>query len=241
MRKFAFIAFLAAAFTGCATAQQTTPSGSNLPVKTAAPANAVSSTRPASSPVDRGTVAGRTYTNKSFGFDITFPDTWLVADDNYLAYMKSHGVDLTPKPPKAATPLGQGQLDAAFKRVDVLISAYRSLPGSAENSVVRVAVEDVRHVNTNRPIKDAVDYIDLLRSTFLLAKMPDDFDYSETQAEKLGSHQFAYLDTAGKEGKSRIYATVRNGYAILFILNYTADADLDTFRDMLARAHFTAK
>jgi hypothetical protein len=213
----------------------------SLPSKLPAKSISAASTAPTVAPVDHGIVSGRTYSNKTFGFAITFPDTWLIADDQYLVYMRSRGVDLTPKPPKAASALAQGQLDAAFKRVTVLISAYRSPPGSRENSVLLVAVEDVRHVNTSRPVKDAVDYIDLLRSTFQLAEMPADFSYTETQAEKLGSHQFAFLDTSGREGKSRLYATVRNGFAILFILNYTADEDLDTFRDTLARASFSVK
>ena len=31
---------------------------------------------------DRGTVSGRTYTNHGLGFEITFPNTWLVRDDD---------------------------------------------------------------------------------------------------------------------------------------------------------------
>jgi hypothetical protein len=170
---------------------------------------------------------------------------WLVVDDKVLATAKTKGFDLDLKPPKAANPLVQSQLEAAFKRVTVLVSAYRSPPGTADNAVIYVAVEDVRNLNTNRPVKDAVDYIDLIRSTYQstyqLAKEPPDFEYSETQAEKLGRREFAYLDTASKEGKSRLYVTVRGGYAIIFSLNYSSEADLATFRDVLARADFSLK
>jgi hypothetical protein len=132
-------------------------------------------------------------------------------------------------------------VDAAFNRLKILLTAYRSLPGTAGNAVARVAVENVRTLNTNRPVKDAVDYIDLMRSQMSLVKMPAAYTYSETQAERLGSNQFAFIDSSDKSQKTRVYVTVRGGYAILFSLNYTADDDLETFRDALARATFTTK
>jgi protein tyrosine phosphatase (PTP) superfamily phosphohydrolase (DUF442 family) len=45
-------------------------------------------------------------------------------------------------------------------------------------------------------VKDAVDYFDLMRSQFAVMKLAADFKYSETQAEKLGLKQFAFLDTS---------------------------------------------
>jgi hypothetical protein len=191
--------------------------------------------------VPRGTVSGRTYSNRGFGFSITFPDTWLIPGDDFAAYMKKAGYDITPKPPRAATAADQRKVDAAFNRLKILLTAYRSLPGTAGNAVARVAVENVRTLNTNRPVKDAVDYIDLMRSQMSLVKMPAAYTYSETQAERLGSNQFAFIDSSDKSQKTRVYVTVRGGYAILFSLNYTADDDLETFRDALARATFTTK
>ena len=246
MRDFSIL-ILSVGMFGAACAQ-TAQVPANLPAKPSSPGNVASRTVTGPSAVgaiDRGTVAGQTYVNKSFGFEVTFPDMWLVVDDKVLANAKTKGFDLDLKPPKAANSLVQSQLEAAFKRVTVLVSAYRSPPGSPENAVAYVAVEDVRNLNTNRPVKDAVDYVDLIRSTYQstykLANMPPDFQYSETEAERLGSDQYAYLDTVSKEGKSRLYVTVRGGYAILFSLNYSSDADLATFRDMLARANFSLK
>jgi hypothetical protein len=54
--------------------------------------------------VDRGKVDGRTYENKTLGFTVTFPDTWLIPGDDFIAYMKKAGFDIAPKPPKAANP-----------------------------------------------------------------------------------------------------------------------------------------
>jgi hypothetical protein len=189
-------------------------------------------------PVPTGTVTGRTYTDRGLGFEITFPDTWLIAGDDFIGYMKAKGFDLTPRPPKAADLASQGKVNADFKRLRILLTAYRSLPGTAENGVVRIAAESIRSLNTNRPVTDAVDYVDLMRSQLAAVRMPASFKYSETQAEKLGNNQFAYIDTSQGEVKTRVYVTVRNGYAILFSLDYFLDSDLETFRDFLARANF---
>jgi hypothetical protein len=191
--------------------------------------------------VPKGTVSGRTYTNKGLGFSITFPDTWLIPGDDFVAYMKKAGFDISPKPPKAANPADQKKVDAAFYRLKILLTAYRSLPGTEGNSVARIAVENVKLLNTNWPVKDAVDYVDLVRSQMNSVKMPADQRFSETQAEKLGENQYAFIDTSDKSTKTRMYVTVRNGYAILFSLNYTTNEDLETFRDVLARTQFTTK
>jgi hypothetical protein len=87
-------------------------------------------------------------------------------------------------------------------------------------------------------VKDAVDYFDLMRSHFAVMKLPPDFKYSETQAEKLGAKQFAFIDTSTRAGKKRMYATVRDGYAIMFILSYSKPEDLVTMRQILATGDF---
>jgi hypothetical protein len=236
MKNIYFGLAVAASFVSAASAQA---KRSAAPRKTVvnAPSSAVS--RPVVIP--SGSVSGRTYSNKTLGFAITFPDTWLIAGDDFAAYMKSKGFDLTPKPPRAANPLDQKKVTAAFDRLKIVATAYRSLPGTDGNAVARIAIEDVRKLNTNRPVKDAVDYVDLMRSEMRLIKMPAGFKYSETQAEKLGAHQFAFIESSDQTSRTRIYVTVRRGYAILFSLNFSADDDLETFRDMLARADLALK
>ena len=90
-------------------------------------------------------------------------------------------------------------------------------------------------------VEDAVDYFDLVRSQYAAMKLPPDFKYSETQAEQLGSKQFAFLDTSGAAGKKRMYATIRKGFAIMFTLSYTNDDDLQTFRQILSDGNFALK
>lgn len=187
------------------------------------------------SAVDEGTVVGRTYTNEGFNFEITFPDTWLIPDKDFEAYMLSQGFDLRVKPPTAANPKDQAALKKAADRVKILLTAYRSMPGMTDNAIMRVSVEEL---SANPQIKDAVDYFDAMRASFKVAKLPADFTYTETDAEQLGAKQFAFIDVSTSEGKKRMYATVKNGYAIMFTLSYTKTEDLQTMREVLSNGSF---
>jgi hypothetical protein len=182
-----------------------------------------------------GKVSGRTYTNTVHGFRITFPDAWLVPDRDFENVMKSKGFDITLKAPENLRGAGKLQIEKALEKVKLLVTSYRSLPGSTDNAILRVSVEDLRTVPA---VKDAVDYFDLMRSQFAVMKVAADFKYSETQAEKLGAKQFAFLDTSSIAGKKRMYATVRNGFAIMFTLSYTKPEDLATMRQILATGNF---
>ncbi len=182
-----------------------------------------------------GEVSGRTYTNSVYGFRITFPETWLIPGSDFEDQMRSRGHDISLKAPENLGPASKLQVERSLSKVKVLVTAYRSVPGSNDNAIIRVALEDL---TLTPQVKDAVDYFDLMRSQFAVMKLPADFKYSETQAEKLGAKQFAFLDTSSNAGKKRMYATVRNGYAIFFTLSYTKPEDLAAMRQVLAGGDF---
>jgi hypothetical protein len=229
MRVFAFFTILSVTFP---VAAQSIPANPLPEKKVGATVVAVTDAS------DRGTVSGRTYTNHGLAFEVTFPDTWLIPGDDFEDYMKSNGFDVSLKPSNDIGKASKLQLDRYLQNVQILLTAYRSMPGTADNGIVRISTEDIR---LNPGIKDAVDYFDLMRSQLAVMKLPADFRYSETQAEQLGSQQFGFLDTSSNSGKKRLYATVRNGVAIMFTLSYTKPDDLKTFRDVLAKGNFALK
>lgn len=83
--------------------------------------------------------------------------------------------------------------------------------------------------------------MDALRITYKAMQLPAGFKYSETQAEKLGKKQFAFLDIETKDDKRRLYATVRNGHARLFSISYTDNEDLEVLRQILTKGNFALK
>jgi hypothetical protein len=186
----------------------------------------------------KGAVIGRAYVNEYFGFEITLPDTWLIPGDDFEEYMKGKGYDLSLKAPESLSATSKARVNAGLEKVSILVTAYRSMPGSTDNAIMRVSAEDL---SGEPQIKDAVDYIDAIRATYQLMKLPIDFRYSETNAEKLGKMQFGYIDTSSLAGKKRMYATVRSRHAILFTLSYSNDDDLATMRQILSDGTFDLK
>jgi hypothetical protein len=205
-------------------------------VKSARKAPAAAAPKPA---IDPGTIKFRTYTNSTFRFSVTFPDTWLIPDNDFEAYMKSQGYDLSLKAPPGLAPATKNKIIKSFDNVTVLLTAYKKVPGMDGNAVVRISVENLK---TQPLIKDGVDYIDLVIQAYKRMSMPAHFKYSEeTRAEQLGKMQFAFADTETKDGKRRLYVTVRNGHALLFSISYTDKEDLEVLRQILANGNFALK
>lgn len=183
-------------------------------------------------------VEGKTYRNADLGFAITFPDSWLIPGNDFEDQMRSQGFDLSLKAPETLGKASRIQVDRALERVKVLVTAYRAMPGSKDNAILRVAAEDLSEVPE---VTDAVDYFDLMRSQFAVMKLPPDFKFSETQAEQLGKRQYGFLDTSSDAGKKRMYATVRGRTALIFTLSYLTDEDLKTFRQIMSAIEYSAK
>jgi hypothetical protein len=216
---------------------QTTATKSKAVAK-AASAKSAAAKPPAPVSIDKGSVLGRTYTNRTLGFAIAFPDTWFIPGDDFEAEMKKAGYDLSLKVPATVPTADRAKMNRALKHVTIAMTAYRSTPGSTDNAIVRVTLENLA---ASPLIKDAIDYFDAMRNQFKTMTLPKDFKYSETQAEQLGRRQFAFLDSSNTSGKKRLYATVRKGYAVLFSLSYTKDEDLDVFRRVLSEGNFAFK
>jgi hypothetical protein len=177
--------------------------------------------------VTGGRVEERTYSNKKFGFEITVPQNWFIGAADFEKVLKSNGHDISVD---LAT-------SKASRSIDILMTAFRS-EASNGGAILRVTSEDLK---LNPQIRDAVDYFDAITAAYASAKLPPDFVYSSTKAEKLGAKQFAYLDTSSNAGKKRMYATVKNGFAVMFTLSYTSDDDLQTLRRILETGNFALK
>ena len=212
---------------GFAQIKKSSPANRIVPVKSV-PKKEVTASKP----------AGTKYTNDDLKFEIMLPEPWLVADTKFNEKISGQGIDLTLKAPDGLSKVSQVQVNRALSRVTVLLTAYRPTFATEESALIRVSHEDL----TSLPeVRDAVDYFDLMRSQFKVMQLPQSFSYSETQAEKLGPRQFAFIDIASDAGKKRLYATVKNRYAILFTVSYKDERDLQALRQILTEGNFALK
>ncbi|QYO65510.1 hypothetical protein [Leptolyngbya sp. 7M] len=173
-------------------------------------------------------INGQTYTNAELKFQITFPDYWQIKSSG----LGEKAADIGLEAPETIDRASRVQINRSLERVRVLLTAQRLPEGASDPAFIQILAEDL---SLNPQIKDAVDYFDAIRSQYLVMRLPGDFKYSETDAEKLGKMQFAFLDTETSAGKKRMYATVRRGVAIVFTLSYSKPHDLKDFRDILAK------
>ena len=180
----------------------------------------------------------KTYTSETYGFKLTFPKVWVLPDEYLDQNILQSGYDLRAEPTTATNSPAQFEIGQNINRVKVLLTAYRPTTKTQKRLVLRVSAEDLSLLPQ---VKDAVDYFDLMRLNFKMINLPADFKYSETQAEKLGKKQFAFLDTSSNSGKKRLYATVRNGYALMFTLTYKDNADVEALRQILSDGDFALK
>ncbi len=193
-----------------ASAAQVKPRSRPTPVPVVVPIKKVDTVE-----ANGGSVSGQTYRNSKFGFEISLPETWLIAGADFEDVLKKSGFDLSLKAPENIGPLARTSVNRSVKDVKILLTAFRSEPGSKKSAILRIAAEDIR---AEPQIKDAVDYFDAVRATYKTMKLPADFTYSETDAEKLGAMQFGFLDTSSKAEKNEF--TGRSEVALQFYLRF---------------------
>jgi len=230
MKEICFLILAAFAVPGLAqtrTGQDTTAIPAIVPIKPADTLEAFG-----------GKVEGRTYQNEKFRFEITLPDDWFIAGNDFDEVIRKKGIDLSLRPPANLPLASRSKLNKAVRDVSILMTAFRDDKIAKDGAILRVSSESLA---SDPQIKDAVDYFDAMRATYRSLTLPPDFKYSETQAEKLGHMQFGFLDTSSKAGKKRLYATVRQGCAVLFTLSYSKESDLEAFRAILANGNFSLR
>ena len=237
MKKFivAIIFAISAISIQAQTAAKPTPTNipSGVPIKQGTRATAAAP----KAEVDPGILSGQIYTHIGLGFDIIFPESWVIPGLDTEKYWKEKGYELRPKI-NQNDPQQAANIRRFEKQVTLLLTAYRSAIGTPKNAILLISAEDL---STNPKIKDAVDYFDLMRAQLGTMKLPPDYEYSVTQAERLGAMQFAFLDITTAKEKKRLYATVRDGHAIILAFTYHEAADLAAFRRILEEANFSLR
>lgn len=226
--KFIVVVLASLLIAGSSSAQTRRPMA--RPTPTASPTSVPAAVPAIITTLDTGTISDHTYTNRTLGFELTFPETWQISDGSKVRISP----DASVKAPDSLPAITRAQMNRALKNVTVLVTASKPSSAPADTAVIQISVEDL---SLNPQIRDAVDYIDAVRSEYSKIQLPAGFNYSETQAEKLASGQFGYLDTSESASKKRIYVTVRGGKAILFTLTYLRDVDLETFRSIMSAGH----
>lgn len=187
--------------------------------------------------VGPGRLEGDSFAHDYFGISFTIPQDWVVQSaDDKLALM-NEGARLTES---TAGERQKAQIAAATQRTNFLLGLFKyapSRPAADFNAHLAFMVERV----PTAVVKTGADYMNMslmtLRSTG--AKMEP---VGPVRTETLGGAAFAATDVrmtlpTGAVAQ-KFYATVRRGYALIFIYSYSDEGDLETFEEVLQSVRF---
>lgn len=188
----------------------------------------------AQSQLDLGKLDGNTHTNDFFALKIEFPLGWLVGDHTLEAQL----VAITKGGIQTKNPQNQKAMSQAVDRVTPLLGGYKALPGTPQNSNLRIIAENLR---TLPQVKDGKDYLEAMLTTIKAVQLPPGFEVSEIKSETVNNVPLDYLETSFNGSRKRAYALVRKGYALLLTIESYDDTDFDTLHKVLTETNLDYK
>ena len=168
----------------------------------------------AQSDIDRGVIHDGTYTNGSFGFTFKYPKDWVVHGEATNERIREIGKE---KIEEAGT--SKASAEVALKNTYQLLTVFRhpvGTPGITINPGILVIAEKVSHAPG---ITNGKDYLlnvrtILMRTGYqLLLKEPMEYHFAGTQFFR---DNYA-VEINGVHMVQSQFATVRNGYALVFV------------------------
>lgn len=187
--------------------------------------------------VDFGTFESGKYANDYFGFSITLPDSWYVADDETRLAMMQRGASIVAGDDKNMKSI----VDAADIESLTLLIAGQLPPGSPapENPSLMVLAEKVDHLPG---IKTGDDYHFNARKTIEMSALDVVFP-SEVYEATIDNVLFYVMEmnitVGGIEIKQKQYATILDKYALVIGLIYQSENGLQQLEDILQTVSLT--
>lgn len=189
----------------------------------------------AQSQVDLGETKDGTYTNRGFGFTFKYPKDWVVHGEATNERIKELGKERLEE--SGATP--KASVEVAMKNTLYLLTVFHypvGTPGITFNPAVLVMAEKVSHAPG---IKNGKDYLLNLRT--LLLKVGYQALVNEPTECQFGGTQFFRDDYASEINGVHLvnahFATIKNGYAVVFIFVGADQPSLDEMTKSMETFH----
>ncbi len=182
-----------------------------------------------------GVVDGKVYKNLFFNFKLTIPETWIIQQTEVSEFIEKKGKESL----KGKNTTSQQAINKAAQGVSILFTASKDILGIADNAVLIFATEKVGPIPQ---VRNGHDYLRLSIQSYKMMQLPPDMKYSEkVQSEKFGGETFYYIDVERAGGFFRHYSIYRNGYALLFTMQYVREEDLSALKKILEASDFAWK
>ncbi|HEX8636142.1 MAG TPA: hypothetical protein VF703_18625 [Pyrinomonadaceae bacterium] len=182
-----------------------------------------------------GRVVGANYVNDFFGFQLTIPTGWRIADEDAARKIDQQGADLVA----GDSAERRARLRAAAsKNINLITMGTIIMAGGAgESALLIVGAEAI----PAWLIKTPQEYMGQARRLLESSAMPVQVA-AGTRSETIGGMEFAVIDVSSEQASGTIrqhyYATLKKGYALFFISTYGGDLSEKAIEDVLKSVKF---
>lgn len=165
---------------------------------------------------DAGLVEGRTYSNEYFGLEVTLPDDWIIHPKATVERVKEKGKELIKPDDKKSV----AAVEASINRTLHLVLATPYTPGLRPRAGVQITAEPNRH----DALKTGADYLTQLKQMTMRIKLPMEI-VEDIKPVTISGVDFYVIQLKvlehGMELGQRVYATIRKGYALIYLTTYS--------------------
>jgi hypothetical protein len=170
---------------------------------------------------DPGVIENSTYTNPTLKFRITWPENWVVADEQTRAEIAAAGADLIAGDDARM----RRELNAAdIHEMNLLFVGKYRVGAPRPNPNLVITIE-----NLHGRQMDADEYVVAAKQALKQANLPITI-LGDSTKETIGQTEFTILNTRlnlqGQEIKQRMHIVLREGFAVNFVTTYFDEADL---------------
>jgi hypothetical protein len=183
-----------------------------------------------SSGPDLGAVAGSVYTNDYFGIRLPIPEGWRVADEDGTRQINETGAKLMA----GDSAEKRARLEAAAQKTLNLLTIGKpvSTDTGIESAILIVAAEPVPVWLIKSPQEYLGHAKRLLQNSAMKMNVGE-----EIRTRTIGGAEFAYFEVESQQVsglvRQKYYATLKKGYALLFISTYASDTSLQAIEEVL--------
>jgi hypothetical protein len=190
--------------------------------------------------IDPGAIEGSTYSNKYFRMTLTIPEQWLAHSADETNPLKKEGAELIAGQNKGM----KDKIEAGEANTVQLVSVSRYPLG------YKVAFNPSFQCNAEKlgilsGVSTSNDYIANFRKIIAQGQGQLKYQVGDTYTESIGGLTFSAVDATATMGQfslnQKLCVSIMKGYALSFIITYTAQDDLATLSDVLKSVSFSAK
>lgn len=188
-------------------------------------------------PVSSGAFDGVAYANDYFGLSFAVPDSWVIYSKQEMVNVLAVGTEQIGSEDKEA----EKTMDLGEQELLYLAYATNHAADYMDGNIIDFCViAEKFNAAVKVLVKNGKDYAELAIKNN--KESNQDYNASEVTTETINGVEYGVFEVLsemdGYEMRQRFYCTVKNGYALLFTMNYFEDAEMNELQPILDSISF---